>query len=324
VPRKPADPNNPITRLRAALSRPDLTVTRRILAERCGLPLPSITELERGTYRLNRETAQRIAAATGVASGSLLRNEKPLRAWNGSTVNSNTEPPNGSAGDKAIARAVFLLQTAINCAKEAAPDRDRSKLFLIMFEEWLADAVIKLRVDGPFLKPFFESWPDEALVQRFRPTIALDKRSKTTSIEDRRPKTYRHLEGVRRLVIQRTKAEIFCEAQPPRIAAKLLDRLGTARDVSGDGELMLFSFPNDPLEAKKFLGELEKAWIRFAKSRGLLDAQEIRKLTNAERYTLDNVVLFQAALERLAQARAPLVLPAAAAVLSKEKRKNRS
>jgi hypothetical protein len=285
--------------------------------------------------------AQRIGLVTGVDPGSLLRGENPLRALDGSIFTKDTRPPKGSADQEAIDQAVFILKAAIASSKEAryddgSRDRDHDSLkfdhssqFIIKFQEWIAHTMAEMRAEEPFWKMLFGSWkdyqPEEGSVQRFRPKHAFKRREKPDKGKRRkRDETYRELWDIRRLMIQRTKAKIFCEAQPPGTAAKLLERLGTAHDVSGDGELMLFSFPNDPLEAKKFLGELEKAWIRFAKSRGLLDAQEIRKLTNAERYTLDRVVLFQAALERLAQARAPLVLPAAAAVLSKEKRKNRS
>src|SRR6476646_1724841 len=108
MPRNAKNPNNPITRLREALSTPNSTVTRKLFCERYGFPLDSITALERGSYRLNRETAQRIASATGVSFRSLLLNQEPLRAWDNSLVTPATKPPSVPLREKEVEKMRFF------------------------------------------------------------------------------------------------------------------------------------------------------------------------------------------------------------------------
>jgi transcriptional regulator with XRE-family HTH domain len=77
------NPENPITRLRAALSTPIRQMTRADLAKKAGIPEPSLKDIETGKYKLTDDVAMRIAFATGVAPRSLLNGADPLLDFQG-------------------------------------------------------------------------------------------------------------------------------------------------------------------------------------------------------------------------------------------------
>jgi hypothetical protein len=178
MPRSPKYPDNPVTRLRAALSTETFKLTRVLFAKRCGLSLDSLTAVERGKYRLSREMAQRLEFATGVSAASLILNSKPLMAWNGTVFNAETTPPSGALTDKDIRRARYLLDSALQAA--GATKCNRARQFVIMFEEWLARAVVDLDCGEPFWERIFKGrWisPDESLIHRFNPNVVAIQRT---------------------------------------------------------------------------------------------------------------------------------------------------
>jgi hypothetical protein len=172
-----------VTRLRAALSTETFKLTRELFAKRYGFSLNSIRAIERGKYRLSREMAQRIELATGVSAASLLLNKGPLEAWDGTAFTKETGPPSRPIGDEDIRDAIFLLESALAASglssKKAAPDRSRE--FIIMFQEWLSVAVTDLDCGEAFWDRLFFSWtkfsPGQALIHRFNPNVVALQRT---------------------------------------------------------------------------------------------------------------------------------------------------
>jgi plasmid maintenance system antidote protein VapI len=301
MPRKAKNPQNVVTRLREALSTPNHTVTRELFCKRYGFSPDSIRALERGTYRLTPEMAQRIAAVTGVATASLILDQNPLRAWDGSVFGPDSRPPKGSADNHEIEEAAFFLRAAIQATTQVSSRRDHSRQFLLMFSSWLVGAMAELASEEQFWRALFGSWsdyqPNEGTLQRFTPR------------HTGKLNVYLDLWGMRWLMIQRAMAQIFCEEQPKAVAGRLRRYIGGALDLDGVGQLNLFRFPKEPLDAERFIHELESAWVRFAKKRGLLGKHEARGLTNEERWKAEKEILFKEALQRLALAKAPLAEP---------------
>jgi transcriptional regulator with XRE-family HTH domain len=317
MPRRPANPNNPVTKLRAQLSAPDRPqLSRREFAKRYGFSWATIKDLEQGKFRLSKDMAQRMAAVTGVDFGSLLTNESPLLAWNCEPLNHET-PLQPNIDEKDIERVVFLVSALIAAAREAKHSRSRS--LLLGLEEWVRDAARAFNVEEPFWKRLFGSWekfePDEAALQRFWPRSAVNGKA------DSRHLTYGHLADMRGHLIARTKAEIFCQAQPKSRAAKLRGHLGKNRGLPADEHLKSFRLPEDPLERSKLAYDLEESWTRFAQTRGVLQKGEARGLTSKERSDLDRDFLLPEALARLAEAQTPLAESSVFVAFSRETRK---
>jgi transcriptional regulator with XRE-family HTH domain len=315
VPRRPINPDNPVTKLRAAFSEPNCPqLSRPVFAKRFGFSFATIKDLEQGKFALTKDMAQRIATVTGVDLGSLLANETPLLAWNGEPLNYKTKLPQGAIDDKDVARAVFLVRALIEAAREAKHNRSRS--LLLALEEWLGDTARAFNIEEPFWTRLFGSWgefePDQATLRRFWPRIAAKGKA------DSRHGIYGHLADMRGHLIVRKKAEIFCESQPKRRASKLRAHLGTHLGFPADNDLKIFRFPEDSLERSSLALELEKGWTRFGKIHGVLKKNETRGLTSEERSRLDKDILLPEALKRLAQAQTPLVEPSSWPALSLE------
>jgi hypothetical protein len=250
VPRRPKDPNNVITRLREALSSPTFSVTRECFCARYGFSLDSITALERGTYRLTREMAQRIALATGVSSASLLlnsaspllnRHRQPLLDWDNKPVTSETKPPARPVSEKEIQDMRFFLKAAIEAAKQSKVRgrlKDRSTEFSIMLREWIQRTIRDLGAEESFWKLLFGSWrefnPDERTVHLFNPNVhqrdghsRSRKRQRLSGIRAQLlhgPETrgiYIELWNSRNRLIEAAKTDILCEVLPKKDAVKL-------------------------------------------------------------------------------------------------------
>lgn len=229
MPRPPKDPSNPLTRLREALSTPNYTVTRKAFCERYGFPFDSVTALERGTYKLTREMAQRVASAVGVTSGSLLLNQQPLRAWDGSPVSPSTQPPAMPVSESDLQDMRFFLAAAIKASGRSVvrgKEKDRSTEFFIMFKEWLMSAMHDLGAEKRFWNSLCFSWlefqPDERTILQFNPNVLhLSRTGSQLPVGSESLKTYFALWNKRRALFEQAKIDVQCEALPKARAAKL-------------------------------------------------------------------------------------------------------
>jgi transcriptional regulator with XRE-family HTH domain len=109
--------NHPVTRLRKALSTPNDEVTREDLANRCGIPAPSLRDIETGKYQLTHEVALKLAYATGVDYDSLIRGDDPLMDMIGNPL--NPESPSCLA-DAWTPENTQSLETLFSCILKAA------------------------------------------------------------------------------------------------------------------------------------------------------------------------------------------------------------
>jgi hypothetical protein len=149
MPRKPKDPNNPITRLRRQLSSLNQPFTRQMFADRYGFSVETLKALETGRYKLSQGVAIKIAVAVGVDAQSLLENQDPLLDWVGQPVTPDTKPALRNLHLNANSRLDFLINAAFNAARKH-PKGDRSALFVLLFDYWLADVMGELDVRSEF------------------------------------------------------------------------------------------------------------------------------------------------------------------------------
>ena len=154
VPRTPKDPNNPITKLRRQLSRPNQSLTREMFAKRYGFSVETLKALETGRYRLTRSFAIKIGVAVGVDPSCLLENRDPLVDWNGDPITPETKPALRHLDLNANARLQILIQAGFAAAKKH-PKGDRSALYVVLFDFWLAEVVTDLGILSPFWEELF-------------------------------------------------------------------------------------------------------------------------------------------------------------------------
>jgi DNA-binding XRE family transcriptional regulator len=158
MPRRPKDPNNPITKLRRQLSNPNQPLTRQMFADRYGFSAETLKALETDRYKLSQDVALKIAVAVGVDAKSLLGNQEPLLDWNGQPVTPDTKPALRHLNLNANSRLDFLINAAFNAARKH-PKGDRSALFVLLFDYWLADVMAELDVRWEFWNELFD--PEE-------------------------------------------------------------------------------------------------------------------------------------------------------------------
>jgi hypothetical protein len=154
MPRRPKDPNNPITKLRRQLSGPNQQLTREMFAKRYAFSVETLKALETGRYRLTQDFAMKIAVAVGVDANSLLENRDPLVDWHGNPITPETEPVLRDLDLNANGRLQYLIKAAFAAAKKH-PKRDRSALFVVLFDFWLAKVVMELGILIPFWGELF-------------------------------------------------------------------------------------------------------------------------------------------------------------------------
>jgi len=154
MPRKPKDPNNPITKLRRHLSSPSQPLTRDMFAKRYGFSVETLKALETGRYRLTRGFAIKIGVAVGVDPSCLLENRDPLVDWNGDPITPETKPALRHLDLNATARLQFLIKAGFAAAKKH-PKGDRSAHFVVLFDFWLAEVVTELEILSPFWEELF-------------------------------------------------------------------------------------------------------------------------------------------------------------------------
>ena len=154
MPRRPKDPNNPITKLRRQLSSSNQHLTREMFAKRYDFSAETLKALETGRYRLTRDFAIKIGVAVGVDPNSLLENRDPLVDWHGNPITPETEPALRHLHLNANARLQFLIKAGFEAAKRH-PKGDRSALFVVLFDFWLAEVVTELKILIPFWDELF-------------------------------------------------------------------------------------------------------------------------------------------------------------------------
>jgi transcriptional regulator with XRE-family HTH domain len=136
--RPPKNADNVLVRLRRAISTPTNVVTRKRLAERVGLSVSTIREIETGGFKLTPAVAQRIMLVTGVSTRSLLNGEDPLKDCSGRILTPESAVEEMS---NLYYEAEISLFSMLEAALKAAKEKGRSSVFYQLFKEWLPQAV---------------------------------------------------------------------------------------------------------------------------------------------------------------------------------------
>jgi transcriptional regulator with XRE-family HTH domain len=131
--------DHPLARLRAQLSTKNHQMTRAELAERTGVPEPTLKDIEFGKFQLTMETAIRIAISTGVTAFGLLEREKPLLNWRGDVLS----PATRRAFDPSPS---FLIATRhlVESVCEAADEKNLGRLAAFALERAILKTVDEL------------------------------------------------------------------------------------------------------------------------------------------------------------------------------------
>jgi hypothetical protein len=136
--RPPKLPDHPITRLRKAIST-ETPVTREMLAQRCGVPAPTIRDIETGRIKqLSESIAQKIMLATGVSTQSLLRGDDPLKDILGRELSAESRADMIS---EVYYQEEISMVDMLGAAIKAAKEKKRSTVFYKLFSEWLPQAI---------------------------------------------------------------------------------------------------------------------------------------------------------------------------------------
>ena len=155
MPRRPKDPNNPITKLRRQLSSSNQQLTREMFAKRYGFSVETLKALETDRYRLTQDFAIKIGVAVGVDPNSMLENRDPLVDWHGNPITPETVPALRHLDLNANARLECLIDAGFAAAKKH-PKGDRSALYVVLFDFWLASVMKDWGVIGPFWDELFD------------------------------------------------------------------------------------------------------------------------------------------------------------------------
>jgi hypothetical protein len=147
--RPPKNPSNPLTRLRGAISTAETPVTREILAKRCGVPAPTIRDIETGRIMLTESVARKIMLTTGVATQSLLKAENPLKDIAGRELS----PQSGAdMVSEVFYKQRFAMLDLLDAALKAAEEKNRGIVFYQLFNEWLPQAIALIDATGTMKK----------------------------------------------------------------------------------------------------------------------------------------------------------------------------
>jgi DNA-binding XRE family transcriptional regulator len=277
MPRTPKDPNNPITRLRRQLSVPNQPFTREMFAQRYGFSVETLKALETGRYKLSGRVAIKIGVAVGVDANSLLKREDPLLDWNGHPVTPDTKPALRDLNLNANDRLEFLINAAFNAARKH-PKGDRSPLFVLLFDYWLADVMAELDVRWEFWHELFAPEKYElATGADFPLPLGGDAEATKGTKYIEGPEEVRIGDyGFHELVARGLARPAMYEAERKRLLLEYLTPAEIAEyDVPIDWKLVE-SKQGDPK-----VGEPERiAYRRFAKSKGI-DPDDQEAVRNA-------------------------------------------
>jgi hypothetical protein len=110
-----------------------------MLAQRCGVPAPTIRDIETGKIkRLSESIAQKIMLATGVSTQSLLRGDDPLKDILGRELSAESRAD-------VISEVYYMEEMSmvdmLGAAIKAAKEKKRSTVFYQLFSEWLPQAI---------------------------------------------------------------------------------------------------------------------------------------------------------------------------------------
>jgi hypothetical protein len=107
-----------------------------MLSERCGVPAPTIRDIETGKMTLTEGVARKIMLATGVSIQSLLKAEDPLKDVLGEKLTSASNPEL-----RISSQQIINMQRMIDAALKASEEKHRSAAFNELFIEWLPQAL---------------------------------------------------------------------------------------------------------------------------------------------------------------------------------------
>jgi hypothetical protein len=132
------NPNHPLVRLRKALSTPSVTMTRAMLAERTGIPEPTLHDIELGKFNLTSTVVMKIATATGVHPQSLSNGDDPLLSLDGLPFIPEYVPD--KANRDFLASMPFYEETIRHVfltAWQTAKEKHKGVIFAYSFGVWL-------------------------------------------------------------------------------------------------------------------------------------------------------------------------------------------
>ena len=152
-------------------------ITRQDLAERTGIPIDTLKDLESGRFGLNAESAMKIMLGTGVDGESLLRKDDPLLDLSGEPV---------SADSKKLVDFLFWGEAQIDSVMKifaivlvSADEKGRAAHFYFLLSRWIertAEALGILPEIRKNLEDVFDSLhPDLALPDSFYPQNKRDR-----------------------------------------------------------------------------------------------------------------------------------------------------
>ena len=113
-------------------------MTRAELAQKVGVPEPTLKDVEMGKFKLSRQALMKIAYACGVHPRSLRENEDPLRDFKGEPVTKDS-----SHKREYVARDESRIEARRELYKamvEAALDKNIGLLMEYSFDQWLLEA----------------------------------------------------------------------------------------------------------------------------------------------------------------------------------------
>jgi hypothetical protein len=239
-----------------------------MFAQRYGFSVETLKALETGRYKLSQGVALKIAVAVGVDAKSLLDNQEPLLDWEGQRVTPDTKPALRHLDLNANERLGFLITAAFEAARKH-PKGDRSALFVLLFDYWLADVMTELDVLWLF-------W-DELFHRSYADEFELGKNPKEESKKQHyleKPKEVRIADyGFHVLVAYGLARAAMLDTEQKRL---LLEYLTPAEIAEYDVPINWKLVPEDP----KWREPERIAHRRFAKSKGI-DPDDHEAVSNA-------------------------------------------
>lgn len=143
------NPNHPLVRLRKQLSSKiradtgDLVpmthqMTRGELAQKTGVPEPTLKDIELGKFKLTSDVAMKVAFATGVSLQSLTSGDDPLLDLVGNSLTASSPKT-----DNLVLMPFYeqTLQHICLAVWEAAKEKKIGLLLSYNFENWLATTI---------------------------------------------------------------------------------------------------------------------------------------------------------------------------------------
>jgi hypothetical protein len=207
--------------------------------------------------------------AVGVDPNSLLDNRDPLVDWHGKPITPETKPALRHLDLNANARLQTLVKAGFAAAKKH-PKGDRSALYVVLFDFWLAEVLKDLGILSPFWDELFVgSDADDALGK-----VPADRFKKSRHYIEQPQEVLNSDYGFHELVAHGLARGAMYDYELKKLVFEYLT----------PSEVKEYDVPVSSGEEEK-LGEPERiAYRRFAESKGINpdDHEAVRKAFSAE------------------------------------------